>query len=324
MKRNILIIGAGAVGLVYGKYFVDAGNKLTFYVREKYIDALSKGSILYNLNKDKKKKNPIHFTEYELVCSFKEIGEQEWDQVYFCISSTAFLSFDLEDLKDNLRGKPSVVLLQPNAADFNYLSSIFPVEQIVDGMITLISYQAPLSTETVPAPGIAYWLPPFAPTPFSGEPSRRDDIVQTFKDGKMNASPVESAIEKALFPTAALSSFLIALEASNWEFSVLKKNKKALRHLSRATDEVYTSLEREYSVKRPKGIDWLSKPFVLKQLLRFMTTFMPMDMETYLKYHFLKVNDQTKLYMSNYVKKAEKHGVEHKHLIALNAMLKME
>ena len=319
MKKKILIIGAGAVGLVYGKHFTDAGHEVTFFVKEKHVESLAKGSIVYHMNNDKSLTKPIRFSQYSLVTSFEEVQQHSWDQVYLCFSSTALQAFDFEGFQQALTSKPTIVMLQPSTQDYQCLTKVFPEEQVVEGMITLISYSAPLSTETVELPGTAYWLPPFVPTPFSGQTHRRTEIIQTFLEGKIAAKSSKSVRTQSLFPTAFLMTFLTALESSNLNFDSLRGNTPLLIQLNRTVDEIFTTLEKEHNVKRPIAFR-LSSPLVIKTLLRIAPHVMPMDIETYFEAHFTKVKDQTKLYMGNYLTAAKSLGNQHTTLEALNQL----
>ena len=44
-QKNILIIGAGVIGQVYGAHLIEAGHKVTFLVREKYREQFIKKGI---------------------------------------------------------------------------------------------------------------------------------------------------------------------------------------------------------------------------------------------------------------------------------------
>ena len=314
MNNHILILGGGAVGMAYGKHFADAGNQVTFYVREKYIEALSTGEILYHLNKDKNLDFPIHFQNFDLVTTFDEIATKEWDQIYLCFSSTALQSFDFSTLKNSLIGDPTIVMLQPNAGDYEVLANTFDQNQIVEGMITLISYQAPLATESAEQEGIAYYLPPMMPIPFSGEKERRDHVIETFKKSKLSAKASKSVRMESLFPTAYLMSFLTALESSDWRFQNLKKNKILLKQLKVTINEIFTALEKEYNTKRPISFRFLSGPMLVTTMLTMVPAVMPMDIETYFRYHFTKVKDQTKLYMNNYLELAKSLGLPYNNI----------
>jgi 2-dehydropantoate 2-reductase len=55
-------------------------------------------------------------------------------------------------------------------------------------------------------------------------------------------------------------------------------------------------------------------------LLRVAPKVMPMDIETYLEYHFLKVNSQTKFYVNNFLLLAQEMGTPHQHLKRFNEL----
>jgi 2-dehydropantoate 2-reductase len=320
MKKEILIIGAGAVGLVYGKHFTDGGHSVTFYVKEKYRAEMEAGSVLYHMNRDKSLKSPIQFKNYQLATSFEAVAKKSWDQIYLCISSTAIHAFDFAGMQAHLSGSPTIVMLSSGASDLNLLTRVFKAEQIVQGMITLISYQAPLAIEKVNVPGIAYWFPPMMPTPISGNTNRRDEVIQAFQSGKIKAKASQSVFNESLFPSAFLATFLIALEAKGWKFDALKKDPTMLKDLRITLNEVFTALEKKYNVKRAALLGIISRPTTIKMLLRVAPKVMPMDIETYLEYHFLKVNSQTKFYVNNFLLLAQEMGTPHQHLKRFNEL----
>lgn len=319
--KNILIIGAGAVGQVYGYQFAQAGNAVSFFVKEKYRSDLEKGLTLYNLNQDKKKKRPIHFTDFSILTDWDSAAnhQQPWDQIYLCISSTALLNFDFDGLKKAVSQSTTVVLLQPGPDDYQLAIKHIAKEQLVQGMITLISYAAPLPTETVPEPGITYWLPPMAATPFAGNPKRRGDIVDTFKRASMNANAKPNLRDMAPYPTAALMAFLTALEASDWQFDKLEHNVSLQKAMFKAQKQAFKAISEKTHTKPPLWQHALS-PWLLKILFKVAPKVVPLDLETYFQVHFTKVKDQTKLFMRTYIEAASQYGVEATELIELNQM----
>jgi len=158
------------------------------------------------------------------------------------------------------------------------------------------------------------------PTPFSGDPDRRDDVIQTFKDGKIKAGRSKSVRNDALFPSSFLASFLTALESSGWNFDKMRKNGKLLKDLKKATEEVFSGLEVKHQLKRPLPFHMAANPSIIRILLRLAPKVMPMDIETYFEYHFTKVKDQTKLYMSNYLQTAKEAGTRHETLERFNKL----
>jgi 2-dehydropantoate 2-reductase len=165
---NILIIGAGAVGLVYGQHFSNAGHQVTFFVKEKYQRPLEQdrknGVVLYHLNKDKALKKPIRFQDFQVISSWDDANH--FDVIALAISSNALRQLPLEIIKRKLKLQTSLLMLQPSQADFKHLSQVIPENQILQGMISLISYQTDdINTSAKPS-GTAYYLPPL-PMPIS-------------------------------------------------------------------------------------------------------------------------------------------------------------
>ena len=293
--------------------------RLCFFIKEKYRQDLANGLTLYNLNQDKKKKRPIAFNDYEIVTSWDTAAQKNWDQIYLCISSTALQQFDFQSLKSSLSENTIVVMLQPGPNDHKLAAQSVPVAQLVQGMITLISYFAPLPTEDLTIPGVAYWLPPMAPSPFTGPSQHCIEIVNTFKKSNMDATVKPNLRNMAPYPTAALMTFLTALEASQWQFSALTKNADLQKAMIKAQRQAFAAIASDTNTRKP----WwhrLIMPWLLNLLLKVAPKVVPLDLETYFQVHFTKVKDQTKLFMQTYISQASHHGQDAAELIALNEL----
>ena len=57
---NVLIVGAGAVGQVYGRHLALGGAHVHYFVREKYADECRRGFTFYPLNRRKPRAAPVH------------------------------------------------------------------------------------------------------------------------------------------------------------------------------------------------------------------------------------------------------------------------
>lgn len=320
MNQNILIIGAGAVGLVYGKHFSDAGKKVRFLVKENHLQGLKEGVLLYNLGKDAKREKPILFNNYALISNFETLSQTNWQQIYLCFSSVALHAFDFQGLKKNLQGSPTIVLLQPGITDFSIVEQHFPSSQIVQGMISLISYYTPLPAEKAVDKGIAYWLPPLVSTPFSGEKTTCKAVIQTFKKGRISANKIKDVSKHSLFPSAFLVTFLVVLEANNWNFKTLKANKNALNELCQANKEMFSALSKKYTMGVPLAFKLANRVSAIKTLLNLAPRIMPLDLEAYLKAHFTKVNEQTKMYLNDYLTLAKTTNTSYEYLEKLREL----
>lgn len=309
MKKEILIIGAGSVGLVYGYYLAKAGFSVTFFIKEKYQSELEKGTFLYNLRKDKHLKSPIHFKEFSTMVSFDELNSKNWSQIYFCISSTALHTFDFPAFNANIKGEPSIIKLQPGIEDLELLQKYYPKERIIEGMISLISYPCPLPTENVKQPGTAFWFPPLAPIPFSGEQKRKDEIIQTFKTAGISAGSSRDVFMDSLFPSGFLAGLVSSLELADWKFSELKNSRKLLHGFKELNNDIFAVLEQQYSQKRPLIFRLINRTWIFKLLIRIAPKIVPFDLEAYLKVHFSKVKDQSLFHLRNYKDAGNKGGV---------------
>ncbi|CCK75478.1 MAG: hypothetical protein KBT75_09890 [Oleispira antarctica] len=301
---NILMVGAGAVGVVYGHYFANAGHKVTFLVKDKYQQALENekrtGIILYHLNNDKELKKPQYFKDFETIT--------DWDQTHFfdivalAISSNALRQLPLELINQNLQSsKADLLMLQPSATDFKHLSQVIPEESIFKGMINLVSYQTNDVNNSITPAGIAYYLPPM-PMPISSSTNDKNThlskIVSLFKDSGIPAKAVTNAIDESRLPSTFIMTFLCALEAANWEFKRLGNSPVLLQKLS-AAQQVLLPAQIDNSIVASL-LKMILKPTLYKLLLKMTPWFVPFPLEAYLKKHFLKLRSQTVIYMQEY------------------------
>jgi Ketopantoate reductase PanE/ApbA len=319
MSKNILLVGAGAVGQVYGKYLADAGNNVSFIIKEKYAEEMKKGVILYNINHDKQRKNPQHFSRYQIITSWSTAAEQAWDIVILCISSTALHNgLNFKDLQFALK-EATLVVLQPGPEDIDLVRQHIAAEQIVQGMITLISYHTPMPKEVTQEPGMAYWFPPFVPMPFVGSVDRRSDVIQTFVSAKIAAKSTKELNQiSLLYVTAFFMLFLTALEACQWKFSVLGKDTAMIKQMLQANQEAFDAISVKHHAAAPCWFRALS-PWMVKSFLEVAHRVTPFDLEQVFQVHFTKVKPQTKLLLKTYIAYADEARLSAQQLKALNS-----
>lgn len=318
MAKKILLVGAGAVGQVYGKYLAAAGNDVSFLIKEKYVDEMAKGVVLYNINRDKQCQNPLRFSDYRTVTSWQAAAEQQWDMIVLCISSAALHDgLDFEGLKHALKNG-TLVMLQPGPEDMARVRQHIAETQIVQGMITLVSYHTPMPGETTTVPGTAYWLPPFAPMPFAGPVNRRSDVIQTFIGAKIAAKSIKDMREASLYSTAIFMVFLTALEASHWKFVVLRKDTAMIERMLKANQEAFDAISAKHHIRAPFWSKWVA-PWMVKSLLQLAPRVTPFDLEQFFQVHFTKVKTQTKLFVNTYISHAAETGVPAQQLSLLNS-----
>lgn len=318
MGKKILLVGAGAVGQVYGMYLANAGNDVSFLIKEKYADTLAEGVVLYNINRDKKRQKPIRFAQYKTITSWQTASETKWDMIVLCIASSALHEgFDFAGLQSTL-GDATLIMLQPGPEDMTLVEQHIDGGRIVQGMITLISYHTPMPGENTSVPGTAFWLPPVVPMPFAGPVDRRTEVIRAFIDAGIPAKSVNDMRQQSLHVTAFFMTFLTALEASAWKFKRLRDDTAMINRMLDAAQEASAAITAQHSVNAPFWLKWVS-PWMVKSLLRVAPHALPLDLEMFLQVHFTKVKAQTKLFLNGYLREAKAAGLSAGQLSVLNS-----
>lgn len=311
---NILLVGAGAVGLVYGRHLQLGGADVTFYVREKYRDDVAAGFTMHVLNAVGR--GTHRFEGLSALTTPEEVAAQTWDQIWLCVSATAIRGEWLAPFLA-ATGDATIVALQPGLDDGDRLAAHVPSARIVRGMISLVSYQAPLPGEDR-APGIAYWFPPMSPSPFSGEGAQ--SIVRALDAGGCPAKVHPQAELEAARGSAILMPHLVALEAEGWSLAALRKGEHVKR-ASAAAQEALAVVAAFTNTEVPGLMACLVRPCLMRLLLGVAPWAVPFPLEVYLKYHFTKVGDQTRMMIQTYIDQGIERGLPTENLEALSALL---
>ncbi|WP_419813581.1 ketopantoate reductase family protein [Bacterioplanoides sp.] len=308
---NILIVGAGAVGQVYGYHFQQAGHRISYLIKEKYREKIVQGMTLLPLTGPKlltSRRPPspaIHFFADDIVTQWP--AESGFDLIILTIPSDALRALPYDDVRQTCINTP-LLMLQPSREDHQQLQQELPGTPIAEGLISLIAYQAPLpgllqTTDTEKEnSGIAYYLPPLKMSISSASPALARQITALFNQGGIRARVSASAIEDSAIPSAFLMTFLCVLQASDWRFQQLRRNSKQLKTLSRAQRFLIP-------MQKPAGFGRtllriggliLLRPWLYRLLLTLSPKVLPLPLEAYLAFHFQKVHQQTRLYMEDY------------------------
>lgn len=310
---KILILGAGAVGQVYATHLKRSGAYVGLYVRPKYAEDCQRGLTLYAL-RVLRRHTVETFQPDDVLTSIEDVAAQRWDQVWLCVS-TAALDGDWLDPFLEAIGDATVVCPQPGINVRDRIARVVPTQQVVSGTIGFISYQAPLPGEALD-PGVAYWFPPLESSKFSGHPDRVDPVVAALRRGGCPARVSRDARATLAFSSAILMPIVTALEGAGWTFEDLRHG-KWLTLATRATVESMRVVSAQLGVSLP----W-TRFFVQPWLVRLATLVaplvLPFDVERYLRYHFTKVGDQSRLLMQGMYEGARQHGVEAPALTELN------
>lgn len=304
-----LVVGAGAVGQAYGRHLVRGGAQVSFLVKPKHAAECRAGFILYALNRPRRKRaEPERFDTFGVLTSEEQVAQASWDAVFLAVSSTALREGTWFARLAAVIGDATVVLLQSGPLDRAFVLERVPAERLVQGIITLLSYRAPLPGETrFPASGVAYWFPPFTPSLMSGSDARLLPVLRTLQAGGLPVRRHADIASTADFPTAILMPLLAVLEAAHWSFRELRQGER-LRQAARAGREALAVLARRLGRRPPAPLRLLEHPLVVRAVLRLAPLVMPLDVQTYLRVHFTKVGDQTRDFLRTYVSLGRSQG----------------
>lgn len=311
-----LIVGAGAVGLVYGQALARSGAEVAFFVKEKHAEEARRGFTLYALNR---KGAAERLEGCGVLTTPDEAREQPWDQVWLAVSTPALTGPWLDDLLRATSDATVVCLQGPEAR-----ARLGPIagDRLVMGVIAFIAYQAPLPGETrFPAPGIAYWYPPSG-SPFDGPPARRDPIVEALVRGgcpAVRSGPLDSG---AAYVGGLLLSHVLALDSVGWSWVAVRRG-DTLALAARAFREI-CAIGAHESGTRPPWWRRLVGPPAARLVMRIAPWIVPIDLPTYLGYHFTKVGRQTREGLEHDIAAGRAAGLPVDALLALRARLAPE
>lgn len=316
-----VLVGAGAVGISYGWFLAQGGDQVAYRVKDKYAAELAAGTHVY-FPKKRGVREPLRFgpgeaVRYEVLTSDAEVARYDCDVAWLCMSSTALRGPWLEPFLASLGPRTTLVMLTPGAEDKAYLAARFPLERIVQGLITLVAWQSPLPGEAPHPPGIAVWFPPLSKLPFRGDPTRARALVDALNRGGRKVAKFDGADipEVGTVASGILTAHVTALEGVGWTFAALRKSPLG-RTAAAAAREAMTVLAALMG-RRPPFARHLVRPWLVATALRLAAWRMPYDFEVYLEYHFTKVRDQTELTMAELERIGRARGLSVEHIASL-------
>jgi 2-dehydropantoate 2-reductase len=303
---NALVVGAGSVGHVFARHLHLGGSKVSFFAREEHARRILHGLVLFHLNKRNARMRPIRFGSFDVMTRFSQLDKHSWDQIYICVPSNDLSDTMLNGLKRN-SGGATIIKIQPGLADRSTFTSHFEESVLVAGMISFVSYRAPLSGENVAEPGTAYWFPPLLSTLFSGPGDRVQEVVNALDRGGLPAkahSNVESLVGYMLAVQAPLTA---GLECAGWSLRQLT-NSNWMNVACRATKEA-SEVVAKYQRSDPPRILRALNCSIIRLALSLLPKKNPFHLESYLAVHYTKLREQSRQHIDDYIEQGIKHGM---------------
>ncbi len=301
---QLLLVGAGAVGQVYGRHLAAAGHEVSFFVKPAHVAALASGMPLHRLGH--MRTHSEVWTDYRLVTELDAVAAQAWDQIWLCTSSDALRTPLMRELLARV-GHATLVCLQPGPEDATLLrAQLQDPAQLLQGLITFISYQSPLPGHSAPE-GISYYLPALTPALFSGAEARVRPAVQALKNGGMKARAVPDLHAAAAGADGLLIPLVAALELHDWQLAGFAGSETfALgRAAAREALDILACEQGAHTAMTKFALN----PLLSRSALLLAPRLLPLPLQAYLQYHFSKVGVQTRQMLETYAVLGERHAL---------------
>jgi 2-dehydropantoate 2-reductase len=301
-----LVVGAGCVGQVFGRALQRGGCELHFYVRERILESLRGGVVVYPLN-SRRDRTGEPLQGYGLLSSPEQAAATAFDEVWLCVSSPALQGEWLGALAEATPGAVWV-LLQPGIDDRALLLRHVPEARLVQGLIPFMSWMAPLPGEQVRVPGVMFYQPPLTPAPFSGPKEAVNTIVSTLRRGGQPARAAANVDLETALGSSLLLPIVGALELHGWSFSRLRGEggTAAAATCARATVAIAA---RIHGQAPPPWLGLVRGPALWLATL-IAPVALPLDLERFFERHFRKVGDQTRGSLQALVERGQGFGME--------------
>lgn len=308
-RMKILIVGAGAVGSVYGYTFQRAGHSITYLVKPKHLESVRGGIRIYH-HLRKRKHESILFKDFATVTTPAEARVSQWNLVVLTMASNSVRDADwVQPLLGGLPPETTVFSLQPNAEDLRALiaQSGLPASQFVSGSIPFMAYLAPLPGESFPETGYAFWNPSVCGV--SGDRERAESVISALNSGGMKAKYSSRPATSMLYAEALLRTLVAALEKKEWNLDALLHS-ELFPIMLEATREAIPISAKEKNLSDPLrriGGKLPTRGFFVRAVIRILQKIAPFDLEAFVRVHFTKVEDQMQLGMRELIETGKRN-----------------
>ncbi|MEV0235275.1 2-dehydropantoate 2-reductase N-terminal domain-containing protein [Nonomuraea sp. NPDC050786] len=300
---KILVVGAGALGQVFGMWLAAGGAQVSYLVKPGRERWAEHGVVLYRLRRWGRPAER-RLVPYEVAT---EPPAGPWDMVWLCVDSTA-LSGSWTAAVSAAAGSATVVTISQAPQDQAALALAWPPEQIVRVTPAVLAYQTPPAAEA-PEPGLAYWLPPLSALEVHGAASRTGQVIAALRAGGVRARAARRPGGGDI-SAARMMPFIAALENAGWS--------AAAAHYARAAAagrEAVAIAAAQHGRRAPLAVPGWAAALALRVLPRLV----PFDLARYLEAHFTKVSAQTRLMLDGWIDQGAALGLPVTHLRALRA-----
>lgn len=308
--QRVLIVGAGAVGQVYGHFLQRGGAEVSYLVKPSHYEECVDGFTIYRCRRNGLGAGE-HFVPVHVLTDIEDVALTVWDQVWLAVPSDALRSGWLPSLKKAI-GDSTLVMLQPDMDDRDLVLQSFDESQVIYGMVNFLSYQTPLPGMPFHHPDVGKVGTAFLPIPmmaaeFSGNWERLPPVMEALSNGRYTAR-VQQNVPRIYADRAAMMMPLVALlEKEGWVINRMLNSPDLALAVDAANEALMVVAAKFHAnrnlTERMFGVLWVR---MVLPILRWLA---PMDAESYLKYQFLKTRRQTRLMLQTFVDEGRAHNV---------------
>lgn len=320
---DVLIVGAGAVGLTYGYRFRKGGAKVRYLVKPAHVDGLKNGVTMLRHNLFLKSLRARPFGDYTLYTEPDKKDFAHVDQVWITVPSDALQTEWMMKLRNALPTGAVIVGLQPGPDDDARLAKVFGKERMLKGVIGFLAYQYPMDSQVDPKgrSGIAYYLPPTSGSLGPADHHAAISAKAVLAKGGMKISLSDGAAETYASLASLSITHMAALEVAGWSFKQFRDNHNMARVLAREA-----AVEAQMAMAASNGEEPDEEKFRKRagwgpMVTRLAAIARGMPLEPYLQFHFTKVGAQTRLMLDQYIERARAHNLSSTHLQSLRKAL---
>jgi ketopantoate reductase len=315
---RIVIVGAGAVGQVYGHHLALGGARVSVLVRPRRATASlmaqqgiaerREGFTLTRIPPFGRRKTS-QFLPENVLTSAAELEAHAIDQIWLCLPTDAL---DEGALRALAAAAPNatIVSLAPGHFVKALVDRCFGSKRTVYGLIGMSSFVSPMKgsrdpRETATPPGIAYML---AVTKLGGDNERRAlEAVSALRAGDCPTDYAPNVMNEMTLSSAMLMAIIASLEAAGWSFATMREPWRTSLG-ARAIEESIEIAAATTGEPFP-FYGKLLVPQVLSAAALLAPKLAPLDVEKFLEVHFEKVDEQTTLLLETTQKDGERLGL---------------
>lgn len=313
---NVLIVGAGATGTVFGAALMRSGANVTYYVREHHRARLQQGIKLNHQGFFSLRSEDL--AGFQVVTSAAEVAANRYDQVWITTPSDA-LRDDWLPALIAATGNATLVVFQPDPEDMQYIRDQGAQQRpLVQGIIQFSAWQSPLPHEPQHLSGITLLAPPGPCAVFDADSPHSAGIARSLAHGGLRATTRHHLAAHSARLSAVMIPLIAGLEIAGWKLAQFAQH-PMLATAVEAAREALAAEGARAGEATPRTFRLLLNRPVTWGMLQVMPMVPGFNAEAFLAYHFSKVGAQTRQMLTTYVRHARANGLPS---VALETLLR--